>query len=258
MPRPILPEVMKARAGVPISDLLALLWAKKLQGYSITTITGIPPLSFRADGRPLISWYMLGNGQQTGTPSPDNIIMPDFVGVRTGNLWNEDYTGISGIAKYVAINVGSGDFTLSSTVPRSGTAAVLFLLAGNVSTGISSDSNGVWDGQSRTVTAVDGFVTIAFRAYTATNPENSKTMLNTGSTALPYEKFGYKIPITVGDFSFTILGVQQSTNYAYISKSVLPNASVGDYISTTIDGVDYSLAIMQIDDDYIYIENRTV
>lgn len=88
MPRPILPEVMKARAGVPISDLLALLWAKKLQGYSITTITGIPPLSFRADGRPLISWSMLGNGQQTGTPTPDNPITPDFVGTLDGTDWS--------------------------------------------------------------------------------------------------------------------------------------------------------------------------
>ena len=87
MPRPILPEVMKARAGVPTSDLLARLWVKKLQGYSITTITGVPPIRFRSDGSPLTAWTIAGNGQQTGTPSPDNIIIPDFCGKLVGTDW---------------------------------------------------------------------------------------------------------------------------------------------------------------------------
>lgn len=55
--------------------------------YPVTTITGVPPLSFRSDGSPLISWSMLGNGQQTGTPTPDNIIMPDFCGKLVGDDW---------------------------------------------------------------------------------------------------------------------------------------------------------------------------
>ena len=51
------------------------------------TITGVPPITFDGStGDPLVSWTILGNGEQTGTPSPDNIIMPTFCGVRTGNL----------------------------------------------------------------------------------------------------------------------------------------------------------------------------
>ena len=53
----------------------------------LATITGVPPLTFRADGRPLISLSMLGNGQQTGTPTHDNPIMPDFCGKLVGSDW---------------------------------------------------------------------------------------------------------------------------------------------------------------------------
>lgn len=56
-------------------------------GGKIETLTGVPPLSFRANGKPLISLSMLGNTQQTGTPSPDNIIMPDFCGKLVGTDW---------------------------------------------------------------------------------------------------------------------------------------------------------------------------
>ena len=167
------------------------------------TITGVPPITFDGStGDPLVSWTILGNGQQTGTPSPQNIIMPTFCGVRTGNLWSEDYTGISQTIKYVPIYVGNGDVTISTTCGRSGTgagaAAVLFLLSGSVSTGASTDGNGVWNGNDRTVSTVDGYVTVAFRAYITANPADAETMVNLGSTALPYEPFGWAEKITCG------------------------------------------------------------
>lgn len=56
-------------------------------GGSIKTLTGVPPLSFRANGKPLISWSIYGNGQQQGTPTPDNPIMPEFVGVNENGNW---------------------------------------------------------------------------------------------------------------------------------------------------------------------------
>ena len=56
-------------------------------GYPLNTITGVPPLPFRADGRPLTAWSMLGNGQQTGTPTPDAPIMPTFCGKLVESDW---------------------------------------------------------------------------------------------------------------------------------------------------------------------------
>lgn len=104
------------------------------------------------------------------------------------NLWNEDYTGISSSAIYKAINVGDGNFTLSSNAPLyNNETAVLFLLAGNVTSGISTPTNGVSVNQSKTVSSINGYVTIAYRTQGPINPDNYNTMLNYGSTPLPYE-----------------------------------------------------------------------
>lgn len=55
--------------------------------YPVQTITGVPPISFLADGRPLDNVTIIGNRQQTGTPTPDAPIMPDFCGKLVGTNW---------------------------------------------------------------------------------------------------------------------------------------------------------------------------
>ena len=65
---------------------------KKIYGKTegkIHSKTGVSPIEFNSNNQGLISWSMLGNGQQTGTPTPDAPIMPDFCGVRTGNLFDK-------------------------------------------------------------------------------------------------------------------------------------------------------------------------
>lgn len=171
------------------------------------TITGVTPITFDGStGEPLVSWTILGNGSQSGTPSPDNILMPTFCGVRTGNLWGEDYTGISASLKYVPVYVGNADVTMSTTCQRTSGGASIFLLSGNVSSGAATNTNGVWAKTgsyvetSRTASPIDGYVTVAFRTMTESGreytPANANSMLNSGSTVLPYEPYGYKIPIT--------------------------------------------------------------
>lgn len=65
-------------------------------GGAVKTLTGVPPLSFTGNGKPLISWSMLGNGQQNGTPTPDNPIYPQFVGeidnIFEGNIEQGGYS----------------------------------------------------------------------------------------------------------------------------------------------------------------------
>lgn len=56
-------------------------------GATVQTLTGQPPLTFKADGTPLISWSMKGNGSQQGTPTLDNPVMPEFVGTLDGADW---------------------------------------------------------------------------------------------------------------------------------------------------------------------------
>jgi hypothetical protein len=193
-------------------------------GGAIKTLTGVPPLSFRANGKPLISWSMLGNGQQTGTPTHDAPIMPTFCGVRTGNLWNEEYPNISGTIRYIPLYVGSGSFTLSTTTPYDDGVANLFLLSGNVSTGASTAGNGAWLYHNVTAQSESGYITIAFRHYSGTtSPADCKTMLNSGSTALPYEPYGYKIQIScAGQTTPVYLGQTQTVRR--VKKLVLDGA----------------------------------
>lgn len=108
---------------------------------------------------------------------------------KSRNLWNEEYTEISGSLKYKPIFVGDGTFTMSTSCPLSSGNALLFLLSGNVSSGASTSNNGVSGARPRSAESVDGYITIAYRAFETLNPADYETMLNSGSTALPYEPY---------------------------------------------------------------------
>lgn len=84
-------DLMKFDAtGIAAPDMSAYDKARSLAAFGggkMQTLTGVPPLTFKSDGTPLISWSMFGNTKQTGTPSPQNIIMPDFCGKLVGSDW---------------------------------------------------------------------------------------------------------------------------------------------------------------------------
>jgi hypothetical protein len=207
-----------------------------MKTYIYKSATEIITSPIYADGTAITSYTIKGNTVQNGTPTPSNPADVNGVGVRTENLWSENYTGIiQNTITYLPLNVGDGDYTLSSTVTTEGQAAVLFLIAGNVSAGASTVNNGVWIGQNRTVTAVDGYITIAYRKYTETNPENANTMLNTGTTAKPYEPYGYKIQIANG---------QQTINI-YIGELPLLKSLDG----TAVDEISNGTLTRRVDSD---------
>lgn len=109
---------------------------------------------------------------------------------RTDNYFDEKYTGISDNPNnivYQPINVGDGDFTMSTTCPNvPGVNALLFFIGGNVDTGASSANNGVINNQSRTVTSINGYVTVAYRGSSAVTPVDYETIVNSGTTAESY------------------------------------------------------------------------
>ena len=197
-------EVLKAqKMGAAIApDYFTALWAGATGGgeqWEVIEYTGAVPVTITAAGEPLIDLIISGNMNQASGVSPTTPIQPQECGERTGNLWDEDYTGISSSIKYVQMHVGEGLFTLSTTAPMQGeTSAALFLLAGNVSSGASGSAK-VYLGNPLTVTAIDGYVTVAFRGLTTVNPADYDTMLNSGSTALPYSPYGYKLEISSGN-----------------------------------------------------------
>ena len=107
------------------------------------------------------------------------------------NLFDKSEIVLSGTTiTYMPVNVGDGEYTLSTNYIAPGRNDVFFL-PGNVNTGASSSSNGVQHGTSRTVTSENGYVTVALRLGSdgTTSPLDYQIMLNEGSTALPYEPY---------------------------------------------------------------------
>ena len=68
----IAPDVWTALAGMN--------WGGKDSGAEVKELTGIPPLSFTADGTPLLDYLISGNMSQTGTPTPQNPVQPSECG----------------------------------------------------------------------------------------------------------------------------------------------------------------------------------
>lgn len=114
----------------------------------------------------------------------------DIVGWGNKNLFDPANIRTEVIATYVHIYVGSGNFTMSTNMPiNTQGGANLFILAGNVSTGASTATNGLWSGQTRTVTAIDGYVTVASRNTDGVNPVNYNHQLEKGTVATAYEPY---------------------------------------------------------------------
>ena len=202
-------EMMKcSQTGISGSEMTAF---EQLKAFAMTgsekfpsdTITGVPPISFKSDGTPLTDWSITGAS--------------GGVGDATANLFDEVYPQLNTTIKYIPLQVGNGTFTLSTDIDGTlKSDCCLFFLAGNVDSGANYNANGVISGTSRTVTSSDGYVTIGYRLWGSGNPSTAHTMLNIGDSALPYEKHGYKIPITLAG----------NTQNAYIAAQLGANDSI--------------------------------
>ena len=163
-------------------------------------VSGLPPLSYTAKKADFLTDYRIYGQTVDG----------ESVGDRTANLFDEtiynknvqDFAVI-----YVPIYVGNIDYvTCSTTCPKtitgdldSANSRYIFILSGSVNTDAQNAVNGVSNGAPRTIQPSNGYVTIAYRKIENHNmrPWEYQTMLNEGSTALPYEPYGYKVPMTV-------------------------------------------------------------
>lgn len=177
------------------------LFAEWLQQRSqIKVLEGVPPLTYTARGLPLINYLIEGNEEHTGTPSPQNPVMPNGTGDMSSNLFyislpKNDYAAIvyqwtlSGLTP-------NAQYTCSSNFVQSGTTASIWF------GGTSSGTNGVSANASKTMTAnSDGEIIMYIKhspnnAYDQIVNNTTWVMVNAGSTALPYEPYGYKIPIS--------------------------------------------------------------
>jgi hypothetical protein len=95
-------EILKASKTGIAPDMWTALsdmnWGGADSGHEVKELTGIPPLSFTADGTPLLDYLISGNTVQNGTPTPSNPVDVNGCG---------EYDSVSG-TYYISI---SGDTT---------------------------------------------------------------------------------------------------------------------------------------------------
>lgn len=186
-------------------------------GTSTDTLTTLPAVVY-ADGNNA-TVGLKGNMSQTGTPTPDNPIIPQECGDRTenlfdGSLFNGVYrdanfnivTDSSNVYKCCKIYFDSGTYTMSFTKAVS---IVRLLINGTYAENVETNV------MTYTFTIINsGYFGITFRDSTSSSTVwvNSPIMLNLGSTALPYEPYGYKLTISSASTTTPVyLGEVEST-----------------------------------------------
>ena len=197
-------ERLKANKTGIAPDMFTLLAASKMNGGRdrLHELSGIPPLSFTAKGKPLTAWSITGNTVQNGTPTPENPVEVQAVGEKTGNLADVirgkvprvsdgslvTFEGLT--TEYVPFHTGD-ILSVSFDKPGSEKRFYAFYYSGDI---LLSQKDLAY-GTAITSYAVPKTVDRIRIRIDYSETEVSNVMLNYGSTALPYEPYGYKIPV---------------------------------------------------------------
>lgn len=209
-------------------DPLAEVWRRSLRGGGggSAVITGVPPLRYIGNGNPLTDYRIAGNAIQDGTPSPDAPVDATGCGVRTANLFTGEYSQFDNVG-------GSGDLyayfyapnTTMTLIAKDDYKVSPGLYFGFTANGGDAEAGYRWmilpneqyvkgDVVTRTIPTGWSFVSM-FQKTEATFKkliDHFYIMLNLGSTALPYEPYGFKLPLTVNGVEYPIyLGKVETT-----------------------------------------------
>lgn len=204
-------------------------WEHSLR--KLTTATEAVENPLYSDGTAITAYTLKGNTVQNGTPTPSNPVEVNGVGNKTTNKFNKNATNTAN--GYVAnshLNGGTvesnSECNVSEYIPVDG--ATTYTMSGFYA-GWSSSL--VYYDTSKSIISyrmyenkrVLTFTTPANAAYiriTISKPDIDSTMINDGNEALPYEGFGYKIPISSGGVTTNIyLGSTQTVRQ--VKKLVL-------------------------------------
>lgn len=231
-----------------INTDLSRLWYKVLFGSKTDVITEFPYI-FNTIQNKLSDWELFGNVSVSGTPTPDNPVMSEGTGERTGNLADVirgkvprasdgslvTFKGLT--TEYVPFHTGdilSVSFEKQVQTKR----FYVFYYSGDTLLntkdlvyGNSISSYGVSEAVDRIRIRID---------YSEVEVRN--VMLNTGSTPLSYEPYGYKIPISSASTTTSVyLGEVQTTRK--IKKLVLTGEETweysGGFFYTHVNSLDF-------------------
>ena len=197
---------------------LLLLYYK--QSRKIRRVSGLPPLTFKAKKAGTLKNYRIYGNTETKTRSYSgsaplsfpitngtvsnyriygNTVNGESVGDRTENLFDKNSTGTPGILDEEGNLSTSYSWIVTPYIAVSGEYVIISGVSGVIPAICAYDSNKQfvrgkkYNGASQTTINVSD---CAFIRASIPNAQLSTAMINYGSTALPYEPYGYKIPIT--------------------------------------------------------------
>ena len=198
------------------------------------TITTLPK-TIIADGQSA-SAIIKGNLSQSGTPTPASPIYPTETGDKTANLFDMNATDTTKgyvsdkYLNYLGEEVSNAQAAISEYIP----VAQLMQYTLVYGSSLSAPSVCFYDSDYQYISGVryNALITVTVSAPNGAKylrlsfykSQSNTVMLNEGSTALPYEPFGIKIPILSGGQTTNVyLGEVQSTRN--IKKMVLTSST---------------------------------
>jgi hypothetical protein len=231
-------DVLKASKGVPVNDIFAALWGRKLSGdYTIVTYTGTLPATLTGTKAGYLHRYKIyGNTEQTGTPTPENPVVPQECGERTENLIDVSmittgYTldGATGLptvsqnraATLTPIAVSSDNAVIKLSYSGEGTCMIMYSVLNDntlVRRTYSSDNPYTIDTSGGDTLYVGVFI---LEGTAVDLSKISNLMLVPGSTApSSYIPYGYKLPLTSGSTPVDIyIGDDTLSTDEYVDSS---------------------------------------
>lgn len=217
-----------------------------IKGTDTDTITTLPATIYPLTQSVTIG--LKGNTVQNGTPTPENPVMPQGTGDKTANLcpvanWSNSTTdtrnnfqaefqflnGSTLVATSVKAISSVGRYSLTTTT-QSAFNRLRLKHNGSTADIVIYSQSGDW---SNGATFTISFDVIGYNPTVSGGISLEQIMLNTGSTALPYEPYGqHKIPISSADTTTPVyLGEVQTTRK--IKKFVLTGQEEGWSMTST-------------------------
>lgn len=221
-------DALKARKTGLSPDLYTLLRAQREMPERV--IAAEPPIYFKSDGTAISEYQISGDTVQSGTPTLGNPVEVLGVGNRTANLFDKSTITVGNFAT-VSGTTANDSYYCSDFIPITSATYYFQNAVGSSyqNTVVVYDANKQGlryvklsgsDKASGATIFQSGDAYIRINYYYQTDVDT--VMTNIGSTALPYEPYGYKIPIALNSV----------TQNVYLDEPLYS----GDYIKRNADG----------------------
>lgn len=181
------------------------------------TITTFPAVLYTTGTTATV--VLKGQAVQSGTPTLDSPIMPQGTGDRTANLFDKTQPTTT-TNKYLLSNgeesSSASGWAVSAYIPVNGEYVTISDVGGNLPSICAYDSNMQFvrgkNYAGTNITTINISECSYIRFSYVPSVQGNTAMLNYGSTALPYEPYGVKIPISSANTTTPIyLGEVETT-----------------------------------------------